>query len=293
MKHQPKPTFSETLGSRSIIPYKIVYPYVSPIIRIQTETPTIKSYQIKAPAIAEEAEPGQFVMVWIPSVDEIPMSISWIDTSTGIIEFAAREVGDATTQLHNLSTGMRLGLRGPLGKGYTFPHQTTQPILIAAGGCGSAPLLFAAQRAVNLGHEIHVILGASTKAELLYRTQFTELASSITLTTDDGSTGIRGTTIDGLVHFLKLQKTHIGICLGCGPESMLKALIELCLKHQIQTQVSLERYMKCGVGLCGHCIIDDHGTRVCTEGPVFDGKLLHNTDFGKLIRDGTGRRIPQ
>jgi dihydroorotate dehydrogenase electron transfer subunit len=232
-------------------------------------------------------------MVWIPSVDEIPMSISWVDVSKGIVEFAARMVGDATTKLHNLTAGTLLGLRGPLGNGYTFPRKTTRPILIAAGGCGSAPLLFAAQIAVNLGHEIHVILGASTEAELLYRTKFTQLASLVTGTTDDGSFGIQGTTVDGVAEILKSQQTVFSACLGCGPEPMLKGLIELCHEYQIPVQVSLERYMKCGVGLCGHCIIDKQGTRVCTEGPVFDGNELHSTDFGSRIRDGTGRRIAQ
>jgi len=278
-------------------PPAMLRPYVTPILQVKQETPRIKSFILRAPTIAHGASPGQFLMVWIPGVDEIPMSIAAANPNTGRIEFAAARVGDATTQLHQAKPGTLLGLRGPLGRGFTLPNDPQDgPLLLVAGGCGAAPLLFAASWASAKGWEVHVVLGAPNAHELLYRRRFRRYATNLLLATEDGSAGMKGTAVDAAALLLKGGHPHApptyAACLACGPEPMLQALVKLARRHRVSLQVSLERYMKCGVGICGHCIIDGWGTRICTEGPVLPANKLRGTDFGVLTRDATGRRRP-
>lgn len=269
-------------------------PFISPILRITIETPRVKAFTLRAPKIAQTAQPGQFLMVWIPGVDEIPMSIAAIKNAKKQIEFAVARVGDATTYLHHAQPGTLLGLRGPLGHGFTFPSTSDNgPLLIVAGGYGAAPLLFTTDYAVRMGYETHVIIGAKTSSELLYQNRFRRLASKLVLTTEDGSTKLKGTVIDWSATLLRDNQTsgdckYAG-CIACGPEPMLQSLMHLTRRYRVPLQVSLERYMKCGIGICGHCIIDARGTRVCVEGPTFKATQLRNTDFGKRTRDATGR----
>lgn len=288
-----RPSTPATPDVQRPVPNPRLRPYVTPILRIVQETPRIKSIRLNAPAMARTATPGQFLMVWIPGVDEIPMSISAVNPTHGFVEFAVTAVGEATTQLHKARPGVLLGLRGPLGRGFTLPP--TKPsgrLLIVGGGCGAAPLLFAAQYAHDRGWQVDAVLGARTKAELLYRRQLQPVVATLVTATEDSSDGIPGTAIDGARQVLDAMPStsRYAVCFGCGPELMLVSLTELVERYRVPLQLSLERYMKCGVGLCGHCVIDGNGTRVCLEGPVFDARQLRNTDFGKSDRDATGRR---
>jgi len=291
----PTSTASDALSVYSATPTPRLRPYVTPILRVVPETPRVKSFKLRAPPIAQAAVPGQFVMVWIPGVDEVPMSISAVDPADGAVEFAVTRVGDATTQLHKAKPGTLLGLRGPLGRGFTLPPvKSPRRLLIVGGGCGAAPLLFAAQRAQREGWEVDAVLGARTKAELLYRRQLHMLAATVLTATEDGSDGLLGTAIDGTRQRLDGMPagSRYAVCFACGPEPMLVSLVKLVEHYRVPLQLSLERYMKCGVGLCGHCVIDGEGTRVCLEGPVFNASQLRKTDFGKSDRDATGQRQP-
>jgi len=267
-------------------------PFVKPIQQIRQVNPRTKAFTLEATNIARAAVPGQFVMVWIPGVDEIPMSISAVQNSSGIVEFAAAKVGEATAALHRMKEGDLLGLRGPLGQGFKFPRSIDKgPLLCVAGGCGSPPIAFATEWAVKKGHEVHVALGATTRSDLLFQERFEKHAQKVIIATDDGSDGIQGTSVNAATFHLDIDSRYAA-CLACGPEGMLTSLAELLSNYPIPLQVSLERYMKCGIGLCGHCIIDNHGNRVCLEGPVFDAKILRQTDFGQWKRDSTGKRLP-
>lgn len=274
---------------KNLTPSVALHPIVTPILNIQTETPRTKKFTLSASSIAQNAIPGQFMMVWIPGTDEIPMSIS--NASGDQVEFAAARVGDATQALHKLKPGDLLGLRGPLGEGFAFPKKSKKKtLLLVAGGCGTPPILFAAVIALKKGFTVDVVLGATTSEELLFHQSFKKLSlRKLVLATDDGSKGIQGTSVDATAFLLDTNPEYAA-CLACGPEAMLVSLYTLLQKYPIPLQVSLERYMKCGVGICGHCIIDSKGRRVCHEGPVFDAKTLENTDFGRWTRDGTGKR---
>lgn len=274
---------------KKLKPSTALHPIVTPILNIKAETPRTKRFTLSAAPIAKKATPGQFMMVWIPGTDEIPMSIS--NASGDQVEFAAARVGDATAALHKLKPGDLLGVRGPLGEGFGFPKKPKgNSLLLVAGGCGTPPILFAAATALKKGFAVDVALGATTREELLFHQSFKELELlNLVIATDDGSEGIQGTSVDA-ASFLLETNPEYAAAFACGPEGMLVNLSLLLQKFPIPLQVSLERYMKCGVGLCGHCIIDSKGRRVCYEGPVFDVKTLKNTDFGQWTRDSTGKR---
>ena len=266
-----------------------LHPDVTSIKKIKQVTPRTRSFILAAPTIVTDAYPGQFLMVWIPGTDEIPMSIARLHGSQ--LEFAAAKVGEATTHLHELKIGDLLGLRGPLGHGFQFPsNPKPKRLLLVAGGCGAPPILFAATVAIKHGYSLDIILGATTKPELLYHDEFKKLRpKNYIIATDDGTAGHHGTTVDALKSHLEEDRKYAA-CFACGPEGMLLNLYLVLKSQPIPLQVSLERYMKCGVGICGHCIIDTQGRRVCHEGPVFDVKTLEGTDFGRWTRDSSGKR---
>ncbi len=218
--------------------------------------------------------PGQYVMVWIRGVDEIPMSLSYADGIT------VRIVGEGTAALCNLKPGDTVGLRGPYGNGF----KSTQPsTLLVAGGLGAAPLAPFAD--VSAG-SVTTILGARTKSELLFIKRFEEAGPLLTAT-DDGSAGHKGSVVD-----LLQQMTDYNEILCCGPEKMMYAVLQHALSLDIPCQFSLHRYIKCGLGLCGACCIDDSGLRTCVDGPVFSGTQLSGREFGNYMRDASGRTVP-
>lgn len=250
------------------------------IDRIIDETPTIKTFYFEDNMIASG---GQFLMVWVPGVDEIPMSISFTGAHKGI---TVAKVGEATSRLHEMSVGSKLGIRGPYGRG--FDISSAQHIIAVSGGCGSAPLGPVFDEAVGNGKEIIFVVGARTGGELLFKDRATELGIEVDISTDDGSEGYHGFVTERIAELLP-EKAY-DLLIACGPEIMLKKIVELASEYDIKAQVSLERYMKCGVGICDACAID--GYQVCLDGPVFDGELVAKLpEFGLKRRDACGRLI--
>jgi dihydroorotate dehydrogenase electron transfer subunit len=225
--------------------------------------------------------PGQFFMVWLPGVDEIPMSASYCEGRKGI---TVKEIGPATKALCNLRSGDRIGVRGPYGHGYTIHNGKT---LVVGGGTGMASLLPAVE-AFHDPARVDVAIGARNVSELLFIERAKKASNNVRTSTDDGTDGLKGTAVN-LVEDM-LSKTHYDFVLACGPEKMLFYLLALLRKHDIRCELSLERYMKCGAGLCGSCALDEK--RVCVDGPVFSGedasKLI---EFGKFRRNEAGQQI--
>jgi dihydroorotate dehydrogenase electron transfer subunit len=244
------------------------------------ETPSIKTFLFKDEM---SVVGGQFVMVWIPGVDEIPMSVSYSGTQKGI---TVAKVGEATGKLHELTTGVNLGIRGPYGNGFDISQATR--ILAVAGGCGSAPIGPVLDEAVSKNKEIKFVLGARSAPELLFKQRALDLGIELDISTDDGSEGHHGFVTARVEDII--QEDNFDLIVTCGPEPMLKKLVDLALENNIQIQASLERYMKCGVGICDACSIN--GLQVCRDGPVFDGDTLSQpNEFGKSRRDACGRMI--
>lgn len=255
------------------------YPYIATIVDAKTEAKNTKTILFKHP---ETIIPGQFFMIWIPGVDEIPMSVSYIDHETKGITF--REVGEATHALFNLKKGDKIGIRGPYGNGFKIEGKH---ILFVGGGTGIAMLVPAIEEAIDKKISVTVIIGVKTKNEVFFEKRFKNKGAEVYVSTDDGSQGYKGFASDLAKDILKKQDfTSI---ITCGPELMMKNLLDNC--ENIPFQASLERYMKCAVGLCGQCCIGE-GIRVCKEGPVFDGKMLkHIQEFGVYKRDAAGRKV--
>jgi dihydroorotate dehydrogenase electron transfer subunit len=250
------------------------------IDRITDETPSIKTFWFEDNM---HAIGGQFVMVWVPGVDEIPMSVSYTGAHKGI---TVAKVGDATAKLHELPVGSKLGIRGPYGNG--FDISGAKHILAVAGGCGSAPIGPVLDESVNQNKDILFVVGARTNNELLFKNRALELGLEVEISTDDGSEGHHGFVTERIAELLADKKYDL--ILTCGPEQMLKKIVEVAVKNEIQIQVSLERYMKCGIGICDSCTID--GYQVCRDGPVFDGEMITQfAEFGNARRDPCGRLI--
>ncbi len=232
-------------------------------------------------AFGRSVKPGQFFMVWVPGVDEVPMSASYIFGEKGI---TVREVGVATKALNSLKPGSVLGVRGPYGNGFDVVAGKS---LLIGGGTGMATLMPVAEFIWDM-RKVDILIGARTKGELLFEERAESLSSEVHVSTDDGSRGMQGTVVEMAAKHL--DEHECDMIYGCGPERMLVAVLELCKDRSIPCQLSLERLMKCGSGLCGSCVLD--GLRVCADGPVFTGEQLsRSADFGAWKRDETGRRI--
>lgn len=245
-------------------------------VRIESvldESPTVKTFSFSRQF---SFRPGQFVMVWVPGVDEIPMALSSGSSIT------VQEVGDATAALFRKGVGDTLGIRGPFGNG--FPE--TGRILAIAGGVGAAPL----RPLAVAGKASCFLLGARTGAELLFADELAR-KTRLEVSTDDGTCGHHG-PVTGLLQKINIRN-YDRICV-CGPERMMQAVLTMLADAGSAERgyFSLHRYMKCGTGLCGSCCVDPSGVRVCREGPVFRGTDLLGTEFGQYKRDACGRRQP-
>jgi dihydroorotate dehydrogenase electron transfer subunit len=254
-------------------------PLITKIINSQLEAENIKTISFQCPGTIN---PGQYFMVWIPGVDEIPMSVS--NFSKNIREITFRKVGEATHVLYNLKPGDKIGIRGPYGTGFKIIGKN---ILFVGGGTGIATLAPAIQNALHKNIQTTAIFGYKTKCEAFFTNRFKEKCRKIVITTDDGSLGKKGLASD--IASYTLKENDIDSVITCGPERMMKTLFDRC--DNISFQASLERYIKCSIGLCGQCCIGP-GLRVCIDGPVFDGKTLKNVkDFGIFRRDAAGRKL--
>jgi len=241
------------------------------IADIKTETPTVRTFFFDR---TFSFEPGQFVMVWVPGVDEVPMAFSSEKSIT------VQKVGDATGALFDLHAGDVIGIRGPFGNGFTKGEK----MLAIAGGVGAAPLLPLARSDCVMT----MLLGARTEKELLFVDKLDE-CTDVVIATDDGTLGQQG-FVTTLMDDLNLGAyDRIAVC---GPEVMMRSVFANVDEKGItgKTEFSLHRYMKCGIGICGSCCIDPSGLRACRDGPVFTGDMLKKSEFGHYMRDASGRK---
>ena len=224
-------------------------------------------------------EPGQFAMVSVLGVGEAPFVItSSPSRSNGTFELCVRRVGDVTSALHRLQTGDKLGFRGPLGNGFPIEKMRGKDLLFAPGGIGLPPLRSLINQVLDergsFGRVI-ILYGAKRPEELLFRDELDDLVArddvECHITVDRGDE-----TWDGHVGVITTLFPKVSInprntaAVTCGPPIMYRfVLMELLGKGIPETQIylSLERRMKCGVGKCGHCQINN--LYCCQEGPVF------------------------
>lgn len=241
---------------------------------------------------------GQFVMVWVPGVDEVPMSLSSYDDK-GNWAITVKNVGECTNAIHNLKIGDFIGIRGPLGNNFILPNDSSKKLILIGGGIGMAPLKCLSLEIMKKNLEFTIIEGAKIGEEIMFINDFQSFDheySEIIYSTDDGSYGLKGfasETFESLVKNYSKSEIPNLIAYTCGPEKMIFKVFQICEKYSIKLQASLERIMRCGCGLCGLCAVDPLGLLVCKDGPVFDSKNLRQMgDFGKYKRDFSGKKIP-
>ncbi|ASJ10241.1 dihydroorotate dehydrogenase electron transfer subunit [Thermococcus sp. P6] len=203
-----------------------------------------------------EFEAGQFVMVWLPGVGEKPFSLAWEDL------ILVKRVGPFTSRLFELGEGDDLWIRGPYGRGF---EPKGSRVALVAGGIGIPPLYALARQRRKDFEEVTLIYGARSRDELALM-DAENYVDDVVITTDDGSAGRRGFPTE----VLSEMKDRLDEVYACGPEPMLRAVLRIMDYRNVQ--ISAERYMKCGIGVCGSCSLGKY--LVCRDGPVFDGPQL-------------------
>jgi dihydroorotate dehydrogenase electron transfer subunit len=254
------------------------------ILHAEEESSTVKTLTFKDKACAK-AKPGQFLMLWIPKVDEIPLSIMDANEN-GEVSVAVKRVGEATAMLHRMKEGEVIGVRGPFGNSFTLENGRA---LIVGGGTGLAPLWLLTKKLADEKAKLFFVMGAETKDELLFRERIEKICGkeNFVATTEDGSYGVKGLATTPLKQLL--AKENFNIIYTCGPEKMMQEVFDLAEEHKIPLEASLERLMRCAIGLCGSCVVGKY--RVCRDGPVFTSKQLKEVEkeFGIWKRDFDGK----
>lgn len=251
--------------------------------------------KLDAPAIAEHCDPGQFIMLRGLGPDwpylRRPFSIYSSDGETEI-EIVYKEVGRATSVMARTDEG-EYDVLGPLGKAFAAPAQGTR-LLALAGGSGIPPVAFYCRRYLESLDKPVLVVGARTNAELLVPVGLVAGGIEIRPYTDDGSKGVRGTVIDGLVRALgqtlgqapdeqplnpaggEAEAANLRV-VACGPKDMLARVSVACAAARVDCQVSVEEVMACGLGACLACAVPRKGGgyfHACKDGPVFDAGAI-------------------
>lgn len=261
------------------------------IVRIEKKkkvTKEVVTFTVEDPECAA-AKPGQFAMIWIPGVDEIPMSIFPVDDE--VVLFAIKNVGEATKALTESVVGDRIGLRGPYGTFFAAKKKSS-PLLVA-GGTGAVPLASLMKQLSNGHIKATFVVGARTKTEHVFLDQIRRVSrngSKLIVATDDGSAGVKGLASEIAMELCR--NNSYDQVFSCGPEQMIRSLFDFCERKRMPLQASLERIMKCGVGICGSCCIGKY--RVCADGPVLRHAQLREVahELGRWTRDHSGKMIP-
>lgn len=259
-------------------------------------------YQLSfvAPGIAEVARPGQFVALATGGPDTALVTrrafaihhASPHGVYGGSIEIVFAVHGLGTGWLAKLSQHDPLDVVGPLGRPFSMPKQRAVCMLVG-GGYGSAPLLSLGAALRSRGCRVDFVLGAADDSRLFGALDARRMAASLTLTTEDGSTGTRGVVSDVLPEML--DRTGAEVVYASGPMGMLRAVAEISAERGLPSQCSVEQEMACGIGICMTCVLpvvgDDGVTRMlrsCVEGPVFRGDSVRWAEIGGVPADTWG-----
>ena len=265
----------------------------------------VRCMVIQVPSIAAEAEPGQFVMVKNENGGTFlrrPFGVADVNRADGRILLIYRVAGKGTQELASLEPTAELSVEGPLGGGFCFEPEgfgamdvlgDKEPIandsadgisadiddmhggrtLLIGGGVGVAPMIYTARRLAELepDNKPVFLLGIRNEGELFWQEYLEDFTEEIIVTTNDGSAGIKGFAIDAMPEILRRYDVrHIKIC---GPTIMMEGLAKLAMEHGIECQVSLEKRMACGIGVCLGCtfegLVSGKRWKICHDGPVF------------------------
>jgi dihydroorotate dehydrogenase electron transfer subunit len=249
----------------------------------QLKAPVVASIEIladtylmwlKAPAIAREAKPGQFVMADCGGDTFLPRPFSVHRVDGGQLALLFSVIGKGTGRLSQAKKGDTVSLYGPLGNGFSVDDKSKN-LLLVAGGMGIAPLYFLAENAASLGKKVTLITGARSRDCLLpvslpqkyYEKGLPPAGVNVVAATDDGSEGFKGLATQLIPHYLQ----NADQVYACGPAAMYKSMAKMPELKGKDVQLSLEIMMGCGVGVCYGCTIKTKKglKQVCKDGPVF------------------------
>lgn len=272
------------------IPKEGMYPRPYHIKRIQKET--YDTYTIDV--VPERGEyspfsPGQFNMIYAYGIGEVPFSISGAPDHSQTLIHTIRSVGKVTNAICHSKPGEIFGVRGPFGTHWPVEKAIGKDVVIIAGGIGLAPLRPAMYHLLlhreDYGKVI-LLYGARTPRDLLFQKELYKWRANLNLevqvTVDTGPADWYGNVgvVTKLISLITIDQTN-AIIMVCGPEIMIRFTIIELLHFGIRDEqifVSMERNMKCGIGLCGHCQFGSFF--VCKDGPVFRLDQIRNF-FGK------------
>ena len=222
--------------------------------------------------------PGQFSMLWVFGVGELPISISGDPTEAGPLVYTVRSVGKTTDALVSCKVGDRIGVRGPFGTGWPIEAARGRDVIIVAGGIGLAPLrpvIYEVLRSRKDYGRLVLLYGARSPRDVLYRKELAAWArkpeTQVLTTVDYGGLSWRGHVgvVTTLFKYARLQPAR-SVAMLCGPEIMMRFAARALESHGLSRDdiyLSMERNMKCAVGFCGHCQYGPHF--ICKDGPVF------------------------
>jgi dihydroorotate dehydrogenase electron transfer subunit len=233
--------------------------------------------RIETPAIAAEAQPGQFLMVRVSDAATplLRRPISLHAKDGGSLEIFFQIAGQGTALLARMREGEPLDILGPCGRGFIAdPADVPSPAILIGGGRGIAPLFFLAQELIAGGTRLRVLYGGKSRPDLPARSKFEEAGLEIACSTDDGSFGRPGFVTDLLE--AEVRRANPAILYVCGPDPMMRKTAEIAATHGIRARLSLESMMGCGFGACWGCVkrIKTNGAgawrKICEDGPVFE-----------------------
>jgi len=237
--------------------------------------------EFESGVIAGRALPGQFVNIKVSDGIEPllrrPLSIHGIEGSR--VRLFYEVLGPGTRILSARKPGELLDVIGPLGNGFSLSGKEQRAgckaAILVAGGMGGAPLVFLAKK-IRSSKPL-VLIGARTEKKILCSQEFKALGCSVKIATDDGSSGFKGRVTELLSQVLRQATGDRRLAIyACGPRPMLKAVGKIACENNIDSQLSLEEHMACGIGACLGCVVATKSgyRKVCKDGPVFSGKEL-------------------
>jgi sulfhydrogenase subunit gamma (sulfur reductase) len=258
-------------------------PNLASITAITEEAPNIRTFTVSFKENTKfDPQPGQFVEFSMFGYGEFPVSISGLaDAVNGTFQTTVRRMGGVTEKIGDLKVNSTVGIRGPFGKGYPLEKMAGKDALLVAGGMGMASIKFLADHLLKDRDKygrIILLYGAATSADMIYKNipMFSDKPGAskleVLLTVDKADSSWKSNV--GMVTALvgKIQpplnqsKTMVA---ACGPSKMMKAVVDTFTAAGFsgeQLLLSFERRMQCGMGMCGHCMLDQK--RVCLDGPV-------------------------
>ncbi|GAA0077693.1 dihydroorotate dehydrogenase electron transfer subunit [Clostridium sp. CTA-5] len=209
---------------------------------------------------------GQFYMLKLNGQTLLPRPISICERDDNKITFVYAVVGKGTEEFSKLKQGEYINLTGPLGNGFNLEEDLGK-VAIVAGGIGTAPMVEVSKRLREKNKDKIIDIYAGYRDEVYLVDELSKYANKVEVTTNTGKHGYKGFVTD----ILKAEEYDTVLC--CGPEIMMKKVIEICKEKNVKIYVSMEKHMACGVGACLVCTCKTKGgnKRTCKDGPVFDG----------------------